>query len=78
VFISTQGVPEKPLPSIPSSFWARTWGKMSIKYRVFVILGLQAFVLLTIGMALLAANSRSTNGYEFCTHRQQFKMQADS
>ena len=69
VFISTQGAPEKPLPSIPSSLWARTWGKLSIKYRVFVVLGLQAFVLLTIGMGLLAANSKkSMNGYGAYAH----------
>ncbi|KAF3010947.1 hypothetical protein E8E13_010304 [Curvularia kusanoi] len=61
VFIGTHEVPEKPLPGIPSSLWACTWGKMSIKYRVLVVLGLQALILLTVGMALLAANSKKPN-----------------
>lgn len=60
VFISTQEVPEKPLPNIPISIWSRTWGRMSVKYRVLAVLGLQALVLLTVGIALLAASSEPT------------------
>lgn len=63
VFISTQEIPEKPLPNIPTSIWARTWERMSVKYRVFVVLGLQALILLTIGMALLATNSKPKDEY---------------
>lgn len=66
VFIGTHEVSEKPLPGIPSSLWARTWGRMSIKYRVFVVLGLQALILLTVGMALLAANPKKPNKYVLC------------
>jgi|SRR5690242_11501416 len=59
VFISTQEVLEKPLPSIPKSLWARAWGRMSVKYRVLAILGLQALVLLTVGMVLLTSRPKS-------------------
>jgi hypothetical protein len=40
---------EKPLPSPPRSPWKR----MSLKCRVISLLGLQAAILLTIGLALL-------------------------
>lgn len=60
VFIITQQeVDEKPLPDVPDSIWSRTWGRMSLKYRVYAVLGLQAVVLLTIGVALLAAGSKA-------------------
>lgn len=64
VLIGTQRIAEKPLPKIPTWSWSRIWGRMSVKYRVLAVLGLQAFVLLTIGMALLAASSPSTKEYE--------------
>ncbi|KAF2631364.1 hypothetical protein BU25DRAFT_445527 [Macroventuria anomochaeta] len=64
VFISTQEILEKPLPSIPTSIWDRTWGRMSVKYRVLAVLGLQALVLLTVGTVLLAANSKPTEEYD--------------
>lgn len=60
VFISTQEMQEKPLPNIPTSIWSRTWGRMSVKYRVLAVLGLQGLVLLTVGIALLAASSKPT------------------
>ncbi|KZM22421.1 uncharacterized protein EKO05_0000050 [Ascochyta rabiei] len=49
---------EKPLPSVPKSAWGRTWGRMSVKYRVLAVLGLQALLLLTVGIALLAAGPK--------------------
>ncbi len=64
VFINTQEILEKPLPNVPTSLWARTWGRMSVKYRVFSVLALQAVVLLTIGMALLTAKSKSSREYD--------------
>jgi len=64
VFISTQELSEKPLPSLPTSLWSRTWGRMSVKYRVLTILGLQALILFTVGMALLSASSKQTKEYE--------------
>lgn len=63
VYISAHQVGEKPLPSIPTSIWSRTWGRMSVKWRVFAVLGLQAVVLLTVGLALLAASSRAAKKY---------------
>lgn len=63
VFIGTQELFEKPLPSVPTSIWSRTWGRMSVKYRVLAVLGLQALVLLTVGIALLATNSRPKHEY---------------
>lgn len=63
VFINAQEVLEKPLPNIPTSVWARTWGRMSVKYRVLVVLGLQALVLLTVGTVLLTTKSK-TAAYE--------------
>jgi hypothetical protein len=65
VFIVTHGeVQEKPLPSVPRSMWDRTWGRMSVKYRVFAVLGLQAVVLLTVGISLLAANTKHSQKYD--------------
>jgi hypothetical protein len=61
VFISSQEVSEKPLPEIPKSIWSRTWGRMSVKYRVLAVLGVQALVLLTVGIALLLAASSRHN-----------------
>ncbi|KAJ4985489.1 hypothetical protein SVAN01_09054 [Stagonosporopsis vannaccii] len=58
VLISTQEVPEKPLPKLPASLWGRMWGRMSVKYRVLAVLGVQAVILLTIGMALLTTRSK--------------------
>jgi hypothetical protein len=63
VFIGTQELFEKPLPNVPASIWGRTWGRMSVKYRVLAVLVLQALVLLTVGIALLAANSRPKQEY---------------
>lgn len=58
VFISTQGLLEKPLPTIPRSLCARTWGRMTVKYRVLAVLALQAVVLLTVGVVLLTTNGK--------------------
>lgn len=71
VFIITQHeVLEKPLPSIPTSLWGRTWGRLSVKYRVLAILGLQAVVLLTVGIALLAANNQPSREYDITPARE--------
>lgn len=64
VFISTQEALEKPLPSIPTSLWSRTWGRMSVKYRVLAVLGLQGLVLLTIGVVLMTARSNPSKEYD--------------
>lgn len=67
VFINTQELLEKPLPNVPTSLWARTWGRMSVKYRVLTVLGLQAVILLTVGMVLLTANAKRPeyDGFSF-------------
>lgn len=65
VFIGTQEVLEKPLPNLPASLWSRTWGRMSVKYRVLAVLGLQALVLLAVGVALLAAGPKHTKEYDW-------------
>lgn len=64
VFINAQEILEKPLPNLPTSLWSRSWGRMSVKYRVLVVLGLQAFILFTVGIALLAASPRHTKEYD--------------
>lgn len=64
VFISTQELAEKPLPHLPTSMWSRTWGRMSVKYRVFAVLGLQALILFTVGFALLAASPKHSKEYD--------------
>lgn len=64
VFINTQEVLEKPLPNVPTSLWGRTWGRMSVKYRVLAVLGLQGVILLSVGIALLAAGSKSSKKYD--------------
>ena len=72
VFISTQELFEKPLPNIPATMWGRTWGRMSVKYRVLTVLGLQALVLLTVGIVLLAANSKPKQDFVFlCAAKTQ-------
>jgi len=48
---------DKPLPTIPKSLWAR----LSVKQRMVAIFCLQMVMLLTIGLALLAAKRRSPN-----------------
>ncbi|KAF9696752.1 hypothetical protein EKO04_005736 [Ascochyta lentis] len=63
VFIIKQReVLEKPLPSVPTSVWGRTWGRISVKYRVLAILGLQALLLLTVGVSLLAVSPKPSQG----------------
>ena len=64
VFLVTQEALEKPLPNVPASIWGQTWGRMSMKNRVLAILALQAMILLTIGVALLAASSKSSQEYD--------------
>jgi hypothetical protein len=44
---------EKPLPRLPKAPWA----KLSLKQRIFAIVGLQLAMMLTIGLALLAARN---------------------
>jgi hypothetical protein len=46
---------DKPLPTLPKSLWAR----LSVKQRMLAIVGVQLAMLLTIGLALLAAKRRS-------------------
>ncbi|KAJ4383651.1 hypothetical protein N0V86_001706 [Didymella sp. IMI 355093] len=66
VFISSQEVSEKPLPEIPTSIWSRTWGRMSVKYRVLAVLGLSILpsigddnkpIMVTLGMPSTANKS---------------------
>ncbi|KAF1931925.1 uncharacterized protein M421DRAFT_417661, partial [Didymella exigua CBS 183.55] len=61
VFINKQEILWKPLPNIPTSIWSRAWGRMSVKYRVLAVLGLQALVLLTTGIVLMSASSKPNN-----------------
>jgi hypothetical protein len=42
---------DKPLPRLPSSLWAR----LSLKQRTLALLGVQLAIMLTIGLALMAA-----------------------
>jgi hypothetical protein len=44
----------KPLPQLPSSLWTR----LSLKQRILALLGVQLALLLTIGLALMAAKHR--------------------
>lgn len=46
---------DKPLPRLPRSLWAR----LSLKQRILAILGVQLAMLLTIGLALMAAKHRN-------------------
>jgi hypothetical protein len=45
---------DKPLPRLPKSLWAR----LSLKQRVLALLGFQLAMMLTIGLALMAAKHR--------------------
>ncbi|KAF2820515.1 hypothetical protein CC86DRAFT_114207 [Ophiobolus disseminans] len=56
VMISRQGATfsEKPLPTLPKSFWA----KLSLRQRILSIIGVQCATLLTIGLALSAVKPR--------------------
>lgn len=59
VFIMSQNevtVKEKPLPSLPKSLWLR----MSLRQRVLALLGIQFIMLMTIGLALMAAKHSSS------------------
>ncbi|KAH7377681.1 hypothetical protein BKA66DRAFT_421903 [Pyrenochaeta sp. MPI-SDFR-AT-0127] len=47
---------EKPLPVLPSSMWQR----MSLRQRILAILGVQFVMLVTIGLALMAAKNHSS------------------
>ncbi|KAF2027195.1 hypothetical protein EK21DRAFT_102737 [Setomelanomma holmii] len=46
---------DKPLPRLPRSLWA----KLSLRQRILAILGVQLAMLLTIGLAFLAAQGHS-------------------
>jgi hypothetical protein len=48
---------EKPLPRLPTSLWAR----LSLKQRILALLGIQLAMMLTIGLALLAAKNRASS-----------------
>ena len=50
---------EKPLPQPPRSLWKI----MSVKYRVISLLGLQAAVLITIGLALLSVKRHNSSRF---------------
>lgn len=45
---------DKPLPILPRTLW----GRLSVKQRIVAIVFVQAALLLTIGLALLAVKSR--------------------
>jgi hypothetical protein len=47
---------EKPLPRLPTSLWTR----LSLKQRIIALLGIQLAMMLTIGLALLAAKHRTS------------------
>lgn len=47
---------EKPLPRLPTSMWLR----MSTRQRILALLCLQFLMLMTIGLALMAARGRSS------------------
>jgi hypothetical protein len=49
-------VGEKPLPTLPKTMWHR----MSVRQRILAILGLQFLILMTIGLALIAAKRKSS------------------
>jgi hypothetical protein len=55
--ISQKEWTEKPLPNPPRCLWKR----MSVKYRVISLLGLQAAILITIGLALLSVKQRNSS-----------------
>lgn len=69
--VAQQEVFEKPLPNIPASIWGRTWNRMSAKYRVLAVLGLLAVILLTIGIALLAASPKQPQKYNLAAIPQE-------
>jgi hypothetical protein len=48
---------EKPLPRLPKSPWAR----LSLKQRIIAIVGVQIAMILTIGLAMLAARHRASS-----------------
>jgi hypothetical protein len=59
LFISRKrdtGPSEKPLPRLPTSLSAR----LSLKQRIIALLGIQLAMMLTIGLALLAAKHRTS------------------
>ncbi|KAJ4375969.1 hypothetical protein N0V83_001249 [Neocucurbitaria cava] len=48
---------EKPLPKLPGSIWQR----MGIRQRILALLGVQFVILMTIGLALMAAKAPSSS-----------------
>ncbi|KAF1943702.1 hypothetical protein EJ02DRAFT_484961 [Clathrospora elynae] len=56
---------EKPLPTLPRSIWSR----MSLRQRILALLGIQFLMLMTIGLALMAAKGRSSHSNEASTVR---------
>jgi hypothetical protein len=47
---------EKPLPSIPNSYWAR----LSLRQRVLALLGIQLAMVLTVGLSLLGVRNHAS------------------
>jgi hypothetical protein len=48
---------EKPLPRLPTSYWAR----LSLKQRVLALLAVQIAMVLTIGLSLMAARNHASS-----------------
>ncbi|KAH7066537.1 hypothetical protein FB567DRAFT_260630 [Paraphoma chrysanthemicola] len=66
VFIMSQrelSPSDKPLPRLPRSLWA----KLSLKQRMLAILGVQLAMLLTIGLAIMAAKRRTSHSDQSAT-----------
>jgi hypothetical protein len=51
------GHSEKPLPRLPTSYWAR----LSLKQRVLALLAVQIAMVLTIGLSLMAARNHASS-----------------
>ncbi|EAT82953.2 hypothetical protein HBH56_003610 [Parastagonospora nodorum] len=49
---------EKPLPRLPTS---TLWARLSVKQRILALIGIQLALMLTIGIALLAAKKRTSS-----------------
>jgi hypothetical protein len=48
---------EKPLPRVPTSYWAR----LSLRQRVVALLGVQIAMVLTIGLSLMATRNHTSS-----------------